>query len=100
MTKAKSHTHQYKKVRLSKGGAFVYRCMLSDCPHYISPALILGKSSICPSCHESFVIDKYASQRTFPICETCRAKKNPSSVDLPHLQDESLAATLKKLGIH
>jgi len=96
--KNKGHTHQYKKVKLSKGGADVYRCMLSNCSHYIPPALLLGRESLCPSCHQVFTIDKYASKRTFPVCEDCRKSKDSSEQSSPKL-DTSVMDLMKKLGI-
>jgi hypothetical protein len=77
--------------------------MLSDCPHYIGEEFILGRESLCPSCGREFVIDKYASLRTNPICIDCRTKQpKPSqpSKESPEVQSEVVAAILKQYGVH
>jgi hypothetical protein len=96
--KRATHTHQYKKVKLKI--AYVYRCMLSNCNHYIMPEFIMGKESVCPSCNHEFVIDKYASMRTNPICIDCR-KEHPTPLTNSSKPDSNVIADiLKRHGVH
>jgi len=97
-----NHTHQYRRVKLKK--AHVYRCMLTNCNHYIMPEFILGKESVCPSCSREFVIDKYASLRANPICIDCRREhpnhSSNSSTELSAPVSNIVADILKRHGVH
>lgn len=96
----KSHTHQYKRVKLKT--ASVYRCMLTNCPHYIGEEFILGRESLCPSCGREFIIDKYASMRVNPICIDCRKESPKPSAKhqrSPDVQPSVVADILKRYGV-
>jgi hypothetical protein len=96
----KNHTHQYRRVKLKN--VSVFRCMLTNCPHYIGEEFILGRESLCPSCGKEFIIDKYASLRTNPICLDCRdvsPKSKKKSNRSPDVQPSVVADILKRYGV-
>ncbi len=67
-----NHTiHKYKRINLSSKKDkkhYVFQCILPNCPHYISAALIAGKMSHCHECDRVFVIEK---NKRKPICSEC-----------------------------
>jgi len=68
--------HKYKRVDIGRdkdNPYYVYRCLLPNCNHYIPEKLILGRTSICWSCLNEFVIT--VPKKLKPICVSCKNKK-------------------------
>ncbi len=73
------HVHKYKKVPYGKG--VIYRCAVPRCTHFVYPALLYGRESVCWKCGKAFVINRnntsvYPSYMTEkPVC--CGGSYNP-----------------------
>jgi hypothetical protein len=72
------HVHQYQQTMLGKRA--IFRCMMSNCPHYVMAELVLGRHSVCPRCQEEFIVDSTALANVFPHCSNC-TKKNKEAED-------------------
>lgn len=69
------HVHKYLRVRLGKDKKFiVFRCVLTDCPHFIRREFIIGKRTICWRCGAEFVMTA-KTQQLKPHCHpNCDAR--------------------------
>jgi hypothetical protein len=71
MAKAK-HIHQYERRDIGKKAPYyVYKCVLPNCPHYISEQLVVGRLSICHYCSEPFEVKQSDLRLVKPHCENC-----------------------------
>ena len=85
-------THKYKRVDIGRDKAYyVYRCLLPNCNHYIPEKLILGRTSICWSCGNEFVIT--VPKKLKPICVPCKDKKFSKS------EDDETTRILRSIGV-
>jgi len=75
------------KIGLSKGYV-IYKCMLPNCPHYLSADLIVGRQSVCWKCGNPFMITKdiAGAESSHPLvkphCRNC-TKRRRERVDVP-----------------
>ena len=72
------HIHRYKRVNLATTPHKkypVYRCILPNCNHYISPALLIGKQASCPRCGVEYVITADLARLVKPHCRKCTIEK-------------------------
>ena len=70
---ADKHIHKLKR-HTYKSGNQIYFCIL-DCNYKISPALAIGKKSICNRCGLEFVMTEYTVRLAKPHCEGCHKPK-------------------------
>ena len=82
--------HKYKRVNIATKPKeyFVFRCVLSNCSHYITELLIIGKNSLCWNCNNPFVISRHKAK---PVCDSCRIDTNE--------EDEKVVEILKGIGV-
>ena len=67
--------HLYERTEVGKKGWVIYRCMLPNCSHYISEALIVGKISLCHGvCGDAvlYTQDDLNQKLKRPMCASCR----------------------------
>lgn len=75
--KVKLHVHKYKKFKQYKNGnAYIFRCMLPNCSHYIPESLLEGKASVCWGCGKEFILGPRAKYSVQPKCKACKRKSN------------------------
>jgi len=72
------HVHKLKRHRF-KSGNEVYFCTL-DCNYKISPALAVGKKTICHRCGEVFTMNEYSIRLARPHCDKCHKSKIQSEI--------------------
>ena len=70
MATKRDHYHMFEK--LSNGR---YRCGFADCPYVNSAEAIKGKFATCPSCFETYIMDRHAMRVRKPKCPNCRGKQ-------------------------
>jgi hypothetical protein len=75
--KRKAHLgpHKYKKVKWGDKGTEIFRCFLTNCPHYLHPQFVEGKLSLCWSCDKPCYMNKARIAKVKPICDECLEKK-------------------------
>lgn len=70
------HTHKYQRINLGKKETYqVYRCMLTNCPHYLTPELAISRLSICWGCNIPFRLSTDDVRSTKPMCHNCRRER-------------------------
>jgi len=79
MMATQKHTHKLKR-HTYKSGNQIYFCVL-DCNYKISPALAVGKKSICNRCGLEFTMTEYAVRLAKPHCEACHKPKDIKVID-------------------
>lgn len=87
------HIHKYYKVTQSPSW-IIFRCVLSDCAHYINEKLIAGRKSICWVCNKPFTIPSTVNYKRLakkPAC--CRGEKKKVK------EDKELDGLLKDIGL-
>lgn len=70
--------HKYQTVQLKSwdSKAKVLKCMLPDCPHYLThPRLGIGRLTLCHWCGSVFQLDNNSYRKVKPKCADC-VKKN------------------------
>lgn len=72
MAKAR-HIHQYERKDIGKKGRpyIIYKCALTNCPHYVPEDLVVGRLSTCPYCSEPFTIKQSDLALVKPHCKDC-----------------------------
>jgi hypothetical protein len=72
-----THTHSYVRwKRQGKDNEWWYKCADPHCTYIAPRSLVIGKSSLCPECHEhEFILDHEALRRAVPKCHHCRNTK-------------------------
>lgn len=68
------HIHKYIRHKFHKSGTVVFRCVLSNCSHYLAPAFVLGKMSLCWYCDNVFEMSKRSVRLKKPHCG-CKGKR-------------------------
>jgi ssDNA-binding Zn-finger/Zn-ribbon topoisomerase 1 len=70
------HQHSWIKWRKWQGSQH-WKCADPDCFETIEGALLEGKRTLCPQCHEtSFILTKDLMRRVKPKCINCRDTKD------------------------
>ena len=65
------HIHKYKRLE-SKNGWVTYRCVLSDCPHFLPMIeMALGRYCICWICDNQFQLESSNLRQVKPVCKLC-----------------------------
>ncbi len=62
--------HKYQRIKLW-GHHPVYKCMQTDCSHYIEPELVVNRLSICWECEDEFRMSAKMAKLVKPHCATC-----------------------------
>jgi len=62
--------HKYKQA-VFKSGTTIYRCGLTNCPHFIYEPLMIGKLSVCWRCNSIFIITRRSLRSKRLHCEAC-----------------------------
>lgn len=68
------HIHKYQRVDIAKtpGKSYpVFKCVLPQCSHYITPELVVGKETICWRCDEVFLLTVDLARLVRPHCKDC-----------------------------
>lgn len=76
-----SGPHKYERFNVGNKGWVVYKCILPDCPHFLSsPELVIGRETICKSCDNKMIFTKQmcADEIKAPLCEDCKEVKRKS----------------------
>lgn len=68
------HVHKLRRHKY-KSGNIIYFCTLPDCNYKVSPALAVGKRSLCNICGNDFILTDYAVRLAKPHCEECHKPK-------------------------
>jgi hypothetical protein len=73
----KKHTHKYELTEFGNKGYLVYKCILTDCPHFIPQKLALGRLSLCHGCDNEVMITRNMiwEKRKRPMCERCSVER-------------------------
>lgn len=71
------HVHKLRRHKY-KTGNIIYFCSLPDCNYKVSPALAVGKRSLCNICGDEFILSQYAIRLAKPHCEKCHKSKDSS----------------------
>ena len=87
------HTHKLKRFKY-KSGNTVYFCSLPDCNFKSTPALLIGKRSICNRCGEEFILNEYSIRLAKPHCLNCHNPKDKSSPS--YIPSETISEEKKK----
>lgn len=83
--------------KIIKEGTPVWRCMLLNCPHYLSDSdLLVGRVSECWKCGKPFEIKRFNMERVRPTCNECRGEKSKIIEEVKEKQDV-IEATLEEL---
>jgi hypothetical protein len=70
--------HKYELVQIGEKGYTVYKCMLSNCRHFIQKELAASRLSLCwGNCGNAVMITKgmIAEGRVRPLCDECKEKR-------------------------
>ena len=75
--KRKAHPgpHKYKRVKWGDKGTEVYRCLLTNCPHYLHLQFIEGRLTLCWSCEKPCYMNKVRITKVKPVCDECMNKR-------------------------
>jgi len=75
MAKKKAeHIHKYQRIKWGKNGTVVWRCMLTNCNHYLHPEMVRNRVSLCWKCLKPYVLTPEKMLRERPKCDGCRSK--------------------------
>lgn len=80
--------HQYERTEVGKKGWIIYRCMLPNCSHYISEALIVGKISLCHGVCGGSVLytqDDLNQKLKRPMCSECRELRRKQKEEMSRI---------------
>ena len=79
------HKPPHKYERFKQGnGAFIWKCILPDCGHFLRRDMIYGRMSICPRCGDEYIMDRRAMELNKPHCRECtKSRKEKEYVGLP-----------------
>ena len=75
--------HKYQKVvfrsKKKKGKETeIWRCMLTNCQHYLVGEMVIGKLSLCNRCGDPFEMREANLQQKKPHCVSCTRPYNQS----------------------
>lgn len=93
-----NHTiHKYNRVTFKskrKGGkpTELWRCVLTNCQHYLVGEMVIGKLCVCNRCGDVFEMKEVHLNQKKPHCITCtkpsaRAKKPDIAYIAEHLEE-------------
>lgn len=86
------HVHKYKRILIGKKDYYVYKCMLSGCPHHVQVQAAIGRESVCWGCGKTITITQndLDVKKVRPICEDCkeyRRIKKEQLVSVPEFDE-------------
>lgn len=69
--------HRYRRTELGKNKYVVYSCILTNCTHYLSKSLMLGKESLCHRCEGTLILtqEHLRDERNILSCDDCLRKR-------------------------
>lgn len=80
------HIHKYQEVDIGVNKEYlVWKCADPDCPtpgHYLIPALVENRKSICFKCDKELILTKAMMSRKKPLCPFCREGVSRPSEDI------------------
>lgn len=88
------HTHKLKRVVLGKNkkdGYEVYRCMMTNCTSYFTPAMTVGLISTCWSCLKPFEFRGSNLRQVKPKCMACTGTGFKKQESVVKAADELMA---------
>jgi len=78
MAKPADHFHKFMRVKMGKD-YIVYKCVQRDCPTFMRPELVIGRTSLCWRCLEPMIMAYWHTQYKKPHCRNCtREHPNPA----------------------
>jgi hypothetical protein len=95
--KKPKHMHKYERGKL--GDSYeIYRCVLTECTHYIPLSLADGKLSLCwGNCGNAVMLDKQMinqAKTKRPICDSCKEIKRKQREFLLSIPNEEQNAKI------
>lgn len=67
------HIHKYQRVDIGvRVKHIVYKCMLTGCTHYLTPAQVVGAEHICWRCNKPVRMTQPMANLKKPHCINCR----------------------------
>ena len=82
------HVHKYEKTSFGKKEYKVFKCMLPDCPHYLQPALTVGRKHLCWGCGDEMIIEKRHLSVNKPKCAKCVELRRRTLQEMKELPTE------------
>ena len=82
--------HRYNRVDpVRSDGRIMWRCMLTNCRHFLVDRMVVGQLSLCNRCFEPFEMKIFNLDQKKPHCFSCtRRRKEAPAVDiLANLKD-------------
>lgn len=84
-------THKYKRIDIGVNKTYiVYACQL-NCSHYVIPAQVVGKLTLCWKCLKPFELKK-SNLKVKPTCQDCKSIRESKK------QQEESDGIMKVLG--
>lgn len=83
---AKSSCSVHKYIKRPFGANEVWACANPRCNHYMPPhleAMVEGKTSLCNTCGNPFVLNIDSLKESKPRCEDCRFEQIKSGDNVP-----------------
>lgn len=71
MAAKKVHDGPHKYQRIKQTSRNIWRCMLTNCTHFLRREEIIGKESICHRCGKKFLIEKALIHLKKLHCREC-----------------------------
>jgi hypothetical protein len=94
--KKKQHVHKYERVKLGLKGYEVYKCRLTDCPHYVPVETAVGRLCICwGNCGRAvkLTVEMVDHDKIWrPFCDECRKLRAAAKKAKKDYQPEDLSA--------
>jgi hypothetical protein len=72
------HIHKYERVKWGRKGTIVFRCVISDCTHYLHPEFMKGRQAVCWGCGKTIVLRQGDLLRKRIKCSDCRRDSIPA----------------------
>lgn len=63
--------HKYFQTQFKESGTLIFRCGLTNCPHFVYEPMILFRTSVCWRCGDNFIITKRSLKAKKMHCEGC-----------------------------
>jgi late competence protein required for DNA uptake (superfamily II DNA/RNA helicase) len=69
------HIHKLRRFKYKSGNIKLF-CQLPDCNFKQTPALLIGKRSLCNRCGNEFILNEYSVRLAKPHCNDCHKSNN------------------------
>lgn len=87
------HNHRYEKV-----SDLLYKCVVPECPHIISSKILVGRRAECPTCKDTFLVNKEHLRRKKMHCLKCSKNGKPAQ-EVPMKDNSPFSTLLQTKGI-